>query len=372
MKSFVKVATKKYEKGDRHQTQPDKDLLSVLENAKPRIYVVGAGGAGGNTLKRLSELDLKGVSLVGLNTDVQALSQLNVDKKILLGKKLTKGFGAGSDPTIGEAAAKESKSDIEKMVKESDLVFITCGLGGGTGTGSAPVVAEIAKEHNVLSVGIVTLPFTVEGKTRMDHALEGLARLRKNIDTVIVIPNDKILEIAPDLPLDAAFKVADEILANAVKGITDMITKVGLINLDYADLRTILKSGGAAMMGLGESDPGATPETRALQAAEDALSSPLLDVNISTANRALINVVGGSDMTIKEAQTVVEAVASKIDPDSHIIFGAMIDPEIPKTQIKAMVVIVGGFFQYIDKDKAKINTPKSEFEEDDLDIKYTG
>lgn len=374
MKSFVKATTKKYSKGNvaRSQRGLDKDLLSVLESSKPRISVIGAGGAGSNTLARLDEMNVTGASLVAINTDAQALAKSNSDKKVLLGKKLTKGFGAGSDPIVGESAAKESKADIEKIVKNSELVFVTCGLGGGTGTGSAPIVAEIAKENDVLSVGIVTLPFTVEGKTRMDHALEGLAKLRKSIDTVIVIPNDKILEIAPDLPLNAAFQVADEVLANAVKGITDMITKVGLINLDYADLRTVLKRGGAAMMGLGESDPNAAPETRALQAAEDSLSSPLLDVDISTANRALINVVGGSDMTIKEAQTVVEAVASKIDPDSHIIFGAMIDPEIPKTQIKAMIVIVGGFFPYLDKDKTAKHARKSEFEEDELDIKYTG
>jgi len=372
MKSLIKVAAKRIEAGEKRHIEPDKDLLSVLENAKPRISVVGAGGAGGNTIARLRELDIQGVTLVGMNTDAQALANLDADVRILLGKKLTKGFGAGSDPSVGEAAAKESKADLDRVVKDSDLVFITCGLGGGTGTGTTPVVSEVTKEQNVLSVGVVTLPFTVEGKTRMDHALEGLAKLRKSIDTVIVIPNDKILEIAPDLPLDAAFKVADEVLANAVKGIADMITKVGLINLDFADLRTILKSGGAAMIGLGESDPSATPETRALQAAEDALSSPLLDVNIGTANRALINVVGGSDMTLKEAQTVVEAVASKIDPDSHIIFGAMIDPEMPKTQIRAMVVVVGGYFQYLDPEKVSKRKPLSEFDDDDLDIKYTG
>ena len=371
MRSLIRIATNSAVNGEKKQIEPDKDLLSVLENAKPRIVVIGAGGAGGNTIVRLKEMGITGTVLIGLNTDAQALAHLDCDKRVLLGKKLTKGLGAGSDPAVGEGAAKESKGEIEKIIKDSDLVFITCGLGGGTGTGSAPVVCEIAKEGDCLSVGVVTLPFTVEGKTRMDYALDGLTKLRKSVDTVIVIPNDKILEIAPDLPLDAAFKVADEVLANAVKGITDMIIKVGLINLDFADLKTILKSGGAAMIGLGESDPGAAPDTRALQAAEDALSSPLLDVNISTANRALINVVGGADMTIKEAQTVVEAVASKIDPESHIIFGAMIDPEIPKTQIKAMVVIVGGYFQYLDAEKQSKRKPVSEFD-DELDIKYTG
>ncbi len=358
--------------GGQGNSEDNKDLMSVLENAKPKISVFGMGGAGGNTLARLRELRIDGATLIGMNTDAQALVNLDSDKKILLGKKLTRGLGAGSDPSVGEGAAKESKAEIEKEVKNSDMIFVTCGLGGGTGTGSAPVICDIAKELDCLSVAIVTLPFTVEGKTRMIHALDGLAKLRKNVDTVIVIPNDKILEIAPDLPLDAAFKVADEVLSNAVKGITEMITKVGLINLDFADLRTILKKGGPAMIGLGESDPNATPETRALQAAEDALSSPLLDVNISSANKALINVIGGSDMTIKEAQTVVEAVASKIDPESHIIFGAMIDPDIPKTQIKAMVVIVGGYFPYLDTDyKPKKQQDKSDFDED-LDIKYTG
>ncbi len=373
MKSLLKNAVKGMNE-PKVIVEPDKDLLSILENSKPKISVFGCGGAGANTIQRLKQLSIEGVTLIGLNTDAQSLAHLNCDKRILLGKKLTRGLGAGSDPSIGEGSARESKNEIEKEIKNSDLIFVTCGMGGGTGTGAAPVVAEIAKESNCLSVGVVTLPFTVEGKTRMDHALEGLEKLRKHVDTVIVIPNDKILEIAPDLPLDAAFKVADEVLANAVKGITDMIIKVGLINLDFADLKTILKRGGAAMIGLGESDPGATPETRALQAAEDALSSPLLDVDISTAQKALINVVGGSEMSIKEAQTVVEAVATKIDPDSHIIFGAMIDPEIPKTQIKAMVVIVGGFYPYLEPEKQSKKKKKNDFDEfeDEFDIKYTG
>jgi cell division protein FtsZ len=251
-------------------------------------------------------------------------------------------------------------------------------MGGGTGTGAAPVIAEISKEMDCLTVGVVTLPFTVEGKIRMIHALEGLAKLRKHVDTVIVIPNDKILEIAPDLPLDAAFTVADEVLSNAVKGITEMITRTGLINLDFADLKTILTKGGPAMIGLGESEPNASPDAKALQAAENALTSPLLDVEISKASRALINVTGGSDMTLKEAQTVVEAVASRIDPEAHIIFGAMIDPELPKSQIQAMVVIVGGHFPYLDDNFSRTGKKsvqkdiKSIEDLDDLDIGYTG
>jgi len=355
------------------RSQDDQEILNVLEASKANIKVFGVGGAGGNTIERLRSMNIEGALLYTVNTDAQALLKIDADKKILIGKVLTKGLGAGSNPQAGEAAAQETKQDLESEIKGTDLIFVTCGLGGGTGTGAAPVISEIAKEQNCLVVGVVTLPFTVEGRIRMTHALEGLAKLRKHVDTVIVIPNDKILEIAPDLPLDAAFNVADEVLSNAVKGITEMITRTGLINLDFADLKTILTRGGPAMIGLGESDPNATPETKALQAAESALTSPLLDVEISKANRALINVVGGTDMTLKEAQTVVEAVASRIDPEAHIIFGAMIDNELHKSQIQAMVVIVGGHFPYLD-DTYKVNkkTKEIEFGDDLDDISYTG
>ena len=211
------------------------------------------------------------------------------------------------------------------------------------------MVAELVKHKKTLTIGVVTLRFSVEGKKRIENAMHGLANLRKSADTVIVIPNDKILEIAPDLPINAAFKVADEVLTNAVKGITEMITKPGLINLDFADLRTILERGGAAMIGLGESTTQtASSDSRALEAVENALTSPLLDVDISNAGRALINVVGGSDMTLREAEMIVEAVAAKISGNAHIIWGAMIDDTVPKNQIQAMVVIAGGRFPYLD------------------------
>lgn len=355
------------------KTQDDQDILSVLEASKAKIKVFGVGGAGCNTIARLRTMSIEGAQLYTVNTDAQALLKIEADKKILIGKKLTRGLGAGSNPQSGEAAAQETKDELVNEIKGTDLIFVTCGLGGGTGTGAAPVIAEIAKEQNCLTVGVVTLPFTVEGKIRMIHALEGLAKLRKHVDTVIVIPNDKILELAPDLPLDAAFNVADEVLSNAVKGITEMITKTGLINLDFADLKTILTRGGPAMIGLGESDPNASPDTKALQAAENALTSPLLDVEITKANRALINVVGGADMSLKEAQTVVEAVASRIDPEAHIIFGAMIDPELHKSQIQAMVVIVGGHFPYLDETyKVNKKTKEVSFNDELDDIDYTG
>ena len=322
MKSILNKAVEKAKREVKNRKGDNESIKTVLERSKAKIKVFGVGGAGGNTIKRLSEMEILGAELVLVNTDAQALLNINADKKILIGEKLTSGLGAGSDPAIGAAAAEESRKELEKEIKDTDLLFIPCGLGGGTGTGAAPKIAEMAKELGCLTIGVVTLPFTVEGKIRMTHALEGLEKMRKYVDTVIVIPNDKILEIAPDLPLDAAFMVVDEVLSNAVKGITEMITKTGLINLDFADLKTILTRGGPAMIGLGESETSAPAESRALQAAENALTSPLLDVDISKASKALINVVGGSDMTLKEAQTVVEAVASKIDPEAHIIFGA--------------------------------------------------
>jgi cell division protein FtsZ len=371
----AKEETKKPAEKRAHSAS-DEDIIKVLEESKAKIKVFGCGGAGGNAINRMKESSIDSVELVAVNTDAQALLENQSDKKVLVGRKLTKGLGAGSEPQVGEAAAKESKAELEKEIKGSDLVFVTCGLGGGTGTGVAPVIGEIAKENNCLTLAVVTLPFTVEGKVRTQNALEGLKKLRSVVDTVIVIPNDKILEIAPDLPLNTAFRVADEVLTNAVKGIAEMITKPGLINLDFADLRTIMSRGGAAMIGLGESTPESNAADRALLAAENALTSPLLDIDISKAKRALVNVVGGTDMSIKEAQTIVEAVASKIDPEAHIIWGAMIDPEMPKTQIRSMVVIVGGYFPYIDGPVANNGKVKykdtGEEEYDEFDIGFTG
>ncbi len=352
----------------------EEDLIALLEKAQARIRVVGCGGGGCNTIQRMSEVGIIGAETYAINTDAQDLLKVAADRKILIGRKLTRGLGAGSDPSVGEAAARESLDELIETFADSDLLFITCGMGGGTGTGSAPIIAEIAKEVKALTIGVVTLPFTVEGRTRMEHALQGLSRLRKNADTVIVIPNDKILEIAPDLPLNTAFKVADEVLTNAVKGITEMVTKPGLINLDFADLRTILHHGGAAMIGLGESRSERASDSRALEAVENALTSPLLDVDISGANKALVNVIGGADMTLREAEMIVEAVSAKISPNAHIIWGAMIEENIPRNQIQAMVVIAGGRFPYLDNveeegNEGEIRLPKGPL---DLGIEFTG
>lgn len=356
-------------KSKRPMNVQDEELAKILETSQARIRVVGCGGGGCNTVERMSEVGITGAETFAVNTDAQDLLSTRADHKLLIGRKLTRGLGAGSNPSVGEAAAKESMQDLRDALDKSDLIFITCGMGGGTGTGSAPVVAEIAKEMNALTVAVVTLPFTVEGKRRMENAMDGLAKMRKNADTIIVIPNDKILEIAPDLPVNAAFKVADEVLTNAVKGITEMVTKPGLINLDFADLRTILDKGGAAMIGLGESETEEASEARALEAVENALTSPLLDVDISDASRALVNVVGGSDMTLREAEMVVETVSEKIHPDAHIIWGAMIDDKLAKNKVQAMVVIAGGRFPYLDG--ARKMTPGGN-EDFDIGIDFSG
>lgn len=366
MKTVVSSAIKRakilqFEKS-KPSSSDDKELIKLFEASKAKIRVIGVGGGGCNTLQRMSEVGISGATTFAVNTDAQALLSINADRKILIGKQLTKGLGAGSDPTVGEAAAKESKEDLKQLLKGSDLIFVTCGLGGGTGTGGAPIIGQVAKELKALTIGIVTIPFTVEGRRRTEHALQGLDRLRKEVDTLIVIPNDKILEIAPDLPVNTAFKVADEVLTNAVKGITELITKPGLINLDFADLRTILTRGGGAMIGLGESQAEQASEARALEAVENALTSPLLDVDISEANRALVNVVGGSDMTLREAELIVEAVSAKIHSNAHIIWGAMIDDTLSRSQIQAMVIIAGGRFPYLESGKT------SDFEKGEIDL----
>ncbi len=373
MESVVKKAIKRAKKRpvkvktSAKAAHDNEDLIKLLETARAKISVVGIGGGGCNTIERMTEVGITGAETFAVNTDAQDLLNAIADKKLLIGRELTRGLGSGSDPSVGESAARESIEELEDVLHDSDLIFITCGMGGGTGTGAAPMIAELGKGMKALTIGVVTLPFTVEGRKRMENALTGLATLRKYTDTVIVIPNDKILEIAPDLPVNAAFKVADEVLTNAVKGITEMVTKPGLINLDYADLRTILSRGGAAMIGLGESHTDEKGEARALEAVENALTSPLLDVDITGSNRALVNVIGGADMTLREAEMIVETVSSKIHANAHIIWGAMIDENLPRNQIQAMVVIAGGKFPYLqDLDKIDLSEPI------DLGIDFTG
>jgi len=321
---------------DQKSSTVDEDLRKLLEARKAEIKVVGLGGAGNNTISRMMQVGIVGAEVVAINTDAQDLLYTDADTKVLIGKELTRGLGAGADPHIGMEAAKENKDDIKDALQGADMVFITCGLGGGTGTGSAPVVADVAKKLGALVVGIVTLPFTMEGKQRMDNARGGLEELENQVDTLIVIPNDKLLEIVPDVSIVTAFKVSDEILVNAVKGIAELVTKPGLVNLDFADIKAVMGSGGMAMIGMGESDT----ENRALEAVEKALNNPLLDVEIEGAEGALINVTGGADVTIRECQEIVEAVSSKLAPDAKIIWGAQIQKELGDT-VRTMLIITG-------------------------------
>lgn len=369
-KNYSEMTETRSSKRDAHMD--DEELVKLLEASQARIRVVGVGGGGCNTVERMAEIGIEGAETFAVNTDAQDLLGTKADRKLLVGKKLTRGLGSGSNPSVGEAAAKESLEELQEHLSKSDLLFVTCGLGGGTGTGAAPVIVQLGKEINALTVAVVTLPFTVEGKKRMENAMDGLDKLRKHADTIIIIPNDKILEIAPDLPVNAAFKVADEVLTNAVKGITEMVTKPGLINLDFADLRTILEHGGAAMIGLGESTSESGPgEARALEAVESALTSPLLDVDISEASRALVNVVGGNDMTLREAELIVETVSAKIHPNAHIIWGAMINERLAKNRIQAMIVIAGGRFPYLEHTSRSL-IPGQANEEIDLGIEFSG
>ena len=314
----------------------DEELERLLSAQKAKIKVVGAGGAGNNTINRMTEIGITGAETIAINTDAQDLLYTNADVKILIGKEVTGGLGAGSVPKVGEEAARESESDIKKSLQGSDMVFITCGLGGGTGTGSAPVVAEIAKKMGCLTVGVVTIPFAMEGQRRYENAIIGLEKMENIVDTLIVIPNDKLLELAPDLPLHTAFKIADEILTNAVKGIAELVTKAGLVNLDFADIKTVMSNGGVAVIGVGESDT----TNRAVESVEKAINNPLLDVEISGATGALINVAGGPDMTLDEARKVVETVSSRLDEDAKIIWGASISEDLENT-IRTMLIVTG-------------------------------
>jgi cell division protein FtsZ len=314
----------------------DTELEELLTLQRATIKVIGAGGGGNNTIDRITEVGIAGSETVAINTDAQDLLFTNADKKILIGKEVTKGLGAGSDPKVGEESAHESEAQIKESLRGADMVFITCGLGGGTGTGSAPVVAEIAKKLGALTVAIVTIPFTMEGNRRYENALVGLEKLDNLVDTLIVIPNDKLIELAPDLPLQTAFKVADEILTNAVKGIAEMITRNGLMNLDFADVRAVMRNGGVALIGVGESDS----ENRAEEAVDKAIDNPLLDVDIKGASGALINVAGSKDLTLHEAKRVVERISERLSPDARVIWGAQIYEDLGRT-LRVMLIVTG-------------------------------
>jgi cell division protein FtsZ len=322
----------------RPQTQhsADAELEELLSKQRATIKVVGCGGGGNNTINRITEVGIQGAETIAVNTDAQDLLYTTADKKILIGREVTKGLGAGADPKVGEEAARENEHDIKTALQGADMVFITAGLGGGTGTGSAPVVADIAKRMGALTVGVVTMPFVMEGNRRYDNAVIGLEKLEQIVDTLIVIPNDKLLELAPDLPLHTAFKVADEILTNAVKGIAELVTRAGLVNLDFADIRAVMRNGGVALIGVGESDS----ENRATEAVEKAINNPLLNVDITGASGALINIAGSKDLTLNEARKVVETISSKLSEDAKIIWGAQIYEDLGSS-LRCMLIVTG-------------------------------
>jgi cell division protein FtsZ len=343
----------------------DQELEQILKKQSARIKVIGVGGGGGNTTSRMRKIGIKGGEVVAINTDAQDLLYANADQKILIGREISKGLGAGSNPRIGAEAAKEQQQDIKKKLAESDLVFVTCGLGGGTGTGAAPVVAEIAKKQGALVIGVVTLPFTVEGAKRIENAMEGLERMEGIVDTLIVIPNDKLLDLAPDLPLPIAFRVADEILTNAVKGITELVTSSGLVNLDFADIKAIMANGGVSLIGMGESDSN----DRAMEAVDKALNNPLLDVDIKNARGALVNVIGGTDLSLEEYKHVVQKIGEQLSPDAKLISGAQISKDLEKS-LKVMVVITGVKSPQISGERSSIEETRRKDMEGELGIKF--
>jgi cell division protein FtsZ len=343
----------------------DQELAEILKKQSAKIKVIGVGGGGGNSLSRMREIGIKGGELIAINTDAQDLLYANADQKILIGKELTQGLGAGSNPKVGQEAAHESESDIKKKIAGSDMIFITCGLGGGTGTGAAPVVANLAKKQGALTIGVVTLPFSIEGQKRIENAMEGLERMEASVDTLIVIPNDKLLELAPELPLHTAFKIADEILTNAVKGTTELVTTSGLVNLDFADIKAVMVNGGVSLIGMGESDT----EQRAVEAVEKAIQNPLLDVDISNAKGALVNIVGGQDMSLEECKTIIEKIGGKLSPDAKLIWGAQIRDDMEKL-MRVLLIVTGVKSSQILGNEGNIDNIKHKEIEEELGIEF--
>jgi cell division protein FtsZ len=303
-----------------------------------KIKVVGVGGAGGAAINRMVEAGIENVEFIALNTDAQALHHSKAQTKIHIGKDTTRGLGAGADPAVGQNAAEESKDEIREAVKGADMVFVTIGAGGGTGSGAGPVVAKVAKDEGILVVGFATKPFAFEGEKRRRNADIAIAELRSAVDTLIVIPNDRLLQtIDRQTPLMEAFKVADDVLRQGVQGISDLITVHGLINLDFADVKTVMSNAGSALMGIGR----ASGENRALQAAQQAIESPLLEVSIDGARGILFNVIGGNDLSMHEINSAAETITAAADSDANIIFGATINPELEGEVI--ITVVATGF-----------------------------
>ncbi len=307
------------------------------------IKVVGIGGGGANAVNRMINSGLSGVEFIAINTDAQALQMSDADMKIHIGEKLTRGLGAGADPKLGMEAAEESKAEIEEALRGADMVFITAGKGGGTGTGAAPIVAKLAREAGALTVGVVTRPFAFEGRRRSAYAEEGIKRLKENVDSLIIIPNDRLLQVADKrTSMMEAFKMADDVLRKGVQGITDLITVPGLINLDFADVRTIMQNSGSALMGIGES----SSENRGAEAARQAISSPLLEASIEGATGIILNITGGPELGLFEVNEAAEIVHNAAHQDANLIFGAVVDETFGERV--SVTVIATGFDQRLE------------------------
>jgi len=303
-----------------------------------RIKVIGVGGSGGNAISRMIETKLKGVEFVAINTDAQDLHQNKATEKVHIGKNLTKGLGAGMNPDVGRQAAEENRDEIQEVLKGADMVFVTCGLGGGTGTGAAPIVAETAKELGALTVAVVTKPFAFEGAQRRAIADEGLENLRERVDSLITIPNDKLLQIIDKkTTLLNSFKIVDDVLRQGVQGISDLITKAGVVNVDFADVKAIMSNSGSALMGIGLGNG----ENRAADAAKAAINSPLLELSIDGAKGVLFNVSGSNDLTMLEINEAANIITESIDPNAKVIFGAVVDESIKKGEVQVTVVATG-------------------------------
>ena len=311
----------------------------LSQNAK--IVVMGIGGAGNNSVTRLTKMGVHGAKTIIVNTDAKHLHISKADQKLLIGKELTKGLGAGGYPNIGKKAAEESKGELKDALKNADLVFITCGLGGGTGTGAAPVIARIAKEQGAIVIAAVTLPFKIEG-ARIGKAEDGLMQLREVCDTVIVMENQKLLKLAGNMPLKEAFALADELISTMIKGITETIAQPSLVNLDYADVKAVMRSGGVAAIGVGSSNS----QHRAEEAVAKALNHPLLEVDYSGATGALIQIIGGEDMRLDEINIIGETVSKHLDPEAQVIWGARVLPEY-EGKIQVITIVTGVKSPYI-------------------------
>ncbi|MGD0057428.1 MAG: cell division protein FtsZ [Methanomassiliicoccales archaeon] len=350
--SLVKSALTSMEQEKKTETQApvnaigedsaaDEEIKKIAQQLDVSIKIIGCGGGGCNTINRCVDAGINGAQLCGINTDAKHLLTIRSPTKILIGRATTRGLGAGAIPEVGERAAMENGMEIRNFLNGANIVFVTAGMGGGTGTGSAHYVAGIAKEQcRALTIGVVTLPFKAEGTVRMENALDGLERLTRVTDTTIVVPNDKLLDLVPKLPIEAAFKVADEVLMQTIKGLTEIITKPGLVNLDYADILTLMNEGGVAFIGIGEASKEHSDDP-VKEAVKEAICSPLLgDINVKDSKGALVRVVGGPDMTVDEAQRAAEYVGKNIDPRARIIWGCSVEPA-NEGQIQVLVIFTG-------------------------------